>query len=183
MTVDEAKVYLRVAGSADDALIQLLLEAATEYAESYTRRELRANTWTLSLDEFGDEDCGDRISIRRDPVASVTSVTRLVLDVATVFASSNYYLKRLQQRSQIVLVDGADWPDDTDDREQAIVVTFVTAPHRALEQIKVGILRHLAYLYENRGDCGDCSSDVVRATSAHASGAAALYDQHRVARV
>ena len=43
----------------------------------------------------------------------------------------------------------------------------------------VEILRHVAYLYENRGDCDPSSA----ASSAKLSGATFLYDPFRVARI
>lgn len=198
VTIEEAKAYLRLVDSpeaTDDALLQLMLDAATEFAESYVRLELRANTWTLTIDSFseylddrwrGHEICDQRILLRRAPVASITSVTRLIAGVPTAVAASVYYLKKLVNWAEVVLAANQVWPTSpaTDDREQAIVVTFVTAPHRALEQIKLGILRHLAYLWENRGDCPDaCGTEAGRVTSALLSGAAGLYDQHRVPRI
>ncbi len=180
LSVKEAKEHLRITIDADDVYLTTLLEAATEFAEAYTGREYRVNTWTLSIDAFAD-----RIPICKDPLdasAPITSVTRLVSSVATTVASSVYYLKRGAQSSELLLDDGQSWPDDVDNREQAIVITFLTEVHSSLEQVKVGILRHVAYLYENRGDC-DLSVSGIVGNSAKLSGAAALYDQHRISRV
>lgn len=177
VSLDEAKAHLKVTNTKDDVLLTSLLEAVAEFAEIYTGRELRANTWTLEIDDFVD-----RICIRKDPVVSITTVTRLVATVATVVSASVYYLKKGVQSQEILLSDGQTWPTDVDDREQAIVITFLTEAHAAIEQARQGILRHVAYLYENRGDC-DLSVSGIVGDSAKLSGAAALYSQFRISRI
>jgi len=174
-----AKSWLKVDADADDQLLTLLLKVATEYAESYTRRDFRANTWTLLQDAFAD-----RILLRRDPVASITSVGRLVSGSYSSVSASVYYLKRGQQASEVLLVSGEDWPSDEDDREHAIQVVFATQAHRSVDQARLGILRHVAWLYENRGDCDPASGDAgVIGRGALLSGATSIYDQFRVSRV
>ena len=61
------KAYLRVTATSEDVLLQSLIDEATAWAESYTGRQFRANTWKLLLDEFAD-----RIDIRKTPVDEVT---------------------------------------------------------------------------------------------------------------
>jgi len=184
VTLEEAKSYLKLpAGPGpDDALLAVILLTATEIAESYTRRSFRPVTWKLTLDEF----C-DRIELRRDPVSAVSSITRLVANVATAVSSSVYYLKNGVQSSEVLLADGEDWPDDTDEREGAIVVNFATVAHRRIASAKDAILRLAAYLYENRGDCGDLnqvgSGPAVSTDSIKASGAHLILDQIRISRV
>lgn len=52
VTLDEAKSHLRVDYDDDDALIQELLQAATDYCESFLGRALIDQTWELALDSF-----------------------------------------------------------------------------------------------------------------------------------
>lgn len=180
--LSEAKEHLRLHSDADEALVQLLVNVATEAAEDYTRRDFRANTWKLLLDEFDS----DGICLRRDPVASVTSITHIVSGSPVTVAASTYYLKRGVVDSLILLAEDESWPTDTDVREQAIEVTFATMAHRRVESAKEAILRMVAHLYENRGDDaqlqragpGTSAVDLVRA-----SGASAILDQFRVSRV
>ncbi len=177
--IDEARDHMRLHSEEDDNLVSQIMLAALDAAESYTRRDFRANTYELLLDEFTD-----RICLRKDVVDSITSITRLVLTVVTAVPTSVYYLKRDVQGSEILLQDGQTWPADVDNREQAIKVTFATVAHDRLESAKSAILRLTAHLYENRGDCavitsgGTAALDVVRA-----SGAGAILDQFRVSRV
>ncbi len=179
ITIVEARDHMRLHSEEDDDLISQLILAALDAAESYTRRDFRANTYELLLDTFTD-----RICLRRDVVDSIDSVTRLVAAAEVTVPTTVYYLKRGVQASEILLQDGQTWPTDVDDREQAIKATFTTKPHGRLESAKSAILRLVAHLYENRGDCavitsgGTAASDVVRA-----SGAGAILDQFRVSRV
>lgn len=178
--IEEARDHLRLHSDADDGLLTRLILASTVAAESYTRRDLRANQWELLLDEFED-----RICVRRDPVATIDSVEHVVSGSDVTVPASTYYLKRGVQAWEILLAEDQAWPTDTDDREQAIKVTFTTeAPRRWIEPAKSAILRLVAHLYENRGDCDPVASggapmmDVVRK-----SGAGAILDQFRVSRV
>jgi uncharacterized phiE125 gp8 family phage protein len=174
VTVDEVRSWLRDPPTADNTLLQLLINVATDWAEKYTARELRANTWDLLLDEFST-----RICLQRDPVASITSITYLQDENPTPVpvASSVYYLKTLTQFAEVLLLEDQDWPTDVEDQEQAITVRFVTQAHPCLDQAKLAILRLVAWLYENRGDCEDAT------TAAKKSGAAFLLDQFRIGRV
>lgn len=180
ITAQEARDHLRLHSDADNTLLAQLVLVASDAAESYTRRELRANTWTLLLDEFSDPPGGDRICLRRDPVDTIDSVVHLVSGSGVTVVASTYFLKRGVQASEIVLDEDKSWPEDTDAREQAITVTFTTkADERWLETGRAGIFRIVAYLYEHRGDeVPTRVQDLVRA-----SGASAILDQFRISRV
>ena len=173
VSLDDMKTYMKVTADADDDLIIMMLNAATVWGENYTGREFRANTWALLLDEFSD-----RICLRRDPVVTITSVEYLVLNVFTVIAASVYYLKKNVQTSEVLLSEDEDWPDDLDDREQGITITFVTESYRyCSDSIMNGIKRHVAWWYANRGDCSDCDN------AAKQSSVQLIYDQFRISRV
>lgn len=168
----QVKDWLKIATTADDVLISGLIETAVVFGENYTGREFRANTWTLKLDCFTT-----RIELRRDPVASITSIgyDDSAGDAQTV-SSADYYLKKDVQLSEILLVPDSEWPTDVSEAEQFITVTFVTEAYRSDENIRDAMLRHIAHLYENRGDCS--TEDAAKA-----SGAAIIYDQFRIARI
>ena len=168
--IEDVKTHLKIETDADDVFLKPLIRTASEFAEKYIGRDLRVNTWTLLIDKFEA-----RICLLRDPVASITSVKHLVATVLTTVANTVYYLKKGIHRSEILLIDGQEWPTNTDTREHAIEIEFVTEAHPCLEQAKAGIMRHVAFLYENRGDC-DAAESVKK------SGASALYDQFRIPR-
>ncbi len=169
----DMKIYLKVTTATDDTLIQTLINVATIHGEKYTRRSFRVQTFTLLLDAFAD-----RIDLLRSPVDAVTFVKYLVSGSQVTVTSTVYWLKTLQQKSEILLDIGQTWPTDIDDREQAIEIEFTTTTYaQYVDVIALAIQRHVLYLYENRGDCGD-----IVATG-EISGANSIYDQFRVARV
>ena len=166
------KAYLRVSTATDDALIQAMIDAATEWGEKYTGRDFRAITWDLLLDCFED-----RIELRRDPVATITTVKHLVDGDFVTVADTVYHLKKLTQTSQILLNEEMEWPTNTDDREQAIEIRFVTEGYQCQAEIINAIKMIVAFWYSNRGDCPDCASAVKQ------SGATIIFDQFRISRI
>ncbi len=166
------KAYLKITTTTDDTLIQSMIDAATEWGEKYTGRDLRAITWDLLLDKFTD-----RIELRRDPVASVTSVKRLVSGSLVAVASTVFYLKKLVQSSEILLNEDQEWPTDADDREQVVEIRFVTEGFQCQDSIIDAIERIVAFWYRNRGDCRD-SREAARQT-----GATIILDGFRISRV
>lgn len=168
----DMKTFLKVTTTSDDVLIQSLIDSATEWGEKYTGREFRANQWKLLLDIFSE-----RIELRRDPVDVVDSITRLVDESPITVSTINYYLKKLTQRTEILLFNDKSWPTDADDREQAIEVNFTTKAYRCLNEIINAIKLHAANLYINRGDCPDSEE------AAKKSGATLFYEQFRIVRI
>ncbi len=172
VSLADMKLYLKITTTADDALIQAMIDSATEWGEKYTGRDFRAITWDLLLDRFTD-----RIELRRDPVASVTTVKHLVSGSLVTVPATVFYLKKLVQSSEILLNEDQVWPTNTDDREQVIEIRFVTEGFRCQDSIIEAIKRHVAFWYRNRGDCPDVK-DAARRT-----GVTIIYDQFRISRV
>ena len=171
--LDDMKAYMKVTSDADDDLIAMMLNAATVWGENYTGREFRVNTWALLLDAFAD-----RICLRRDPVASITSVEYLLSGTFTAIADTTYYLKKNVQNSEVLLSEDQSWPDDLDDIEQGIKIIFKTESYRfCSDAIMNGIQRHVAWWYANLGDCSDCDN------AAKQSSVTMVYDQFRISRV
>lgn len=167
----DMKTYLKITSSADDTLIQALIDSCTEFGENYTGRDFRVKDWRLSIDFFQA-----RIVLDRNPVASITTAKYLVSDALVTIASTVYYLKKLTQCAEILLQENQSWPIDIDDREQAIEIEFKTEAYYKDDQIIDAIKRNVLFAYENRGDC-----DTKEA--AQKSGAALIYDQFRISRI
>ena len=166
------KSYLKITTITDDALIQSMIDASTEWGEKYTGRDFRAITWDLLLDKFTD-----RIELRRDPVASVTTVKHLVDAVLVTVPATVFYLKKLVQSSEILLNENQEFPTNTDNREQVVEIRFVTEGFRCQDSIINAIERTVAFWYRNRGDCRNSGEASRR------SGATITYDQFRISRV
>lgn len=87
VSLTEAKAHLNRDHADDDALIQTLIAAATDYVEVFTHRALLTQIWDLKLDAF---PCG-AIELPKPPVTSVTSVTYTATDgTSTVWSSALY---------------------------------------------------------------------------------------------
>lgn len=158
LAIEEARKHLRLDTQADDAIVDLLILAALDIVEGFTGRELRENTWLVRLDCFAS-----RIPIDLHPVKQIDSITHVVAAAPVTIASTVYYLKHLPQSAEIVLGVDQEWPDDTDEIEQAIEITLTTAASKEHAAAgKLGALHVLTHLYENRGDVDLPVSDLVR---------------------
>lgn len=171
-----AKLFFRVDGNDEDALITALLKAARSACENYTKSSFMPQTWELTQDAFTDHETASEesgfhmgatprvcayertIHVARGPVASITSVVSYNSDnAASTVAASNYSLSG----DSIVLKDSASWP--TALREHAgVKLTYVAGYADAAsvpEDIKTAILMHMQSLYDNRG-CAEMSEGV-----------------------
>ena len=68
VSTSDAKTFLRVDGSTDDALISGLVAAATDMVEKRTRRSLINQTFRWSFDEFP----AGPVELPRSPVSSIS---------------------------------------------------------------------------------------------------------------
>jgi len=193
VTLTEAKAYMRVDGTDDDTLITDLIEAATDFVESYLRRALITQTWRLTLDwfprDYGRDEidisntitrapidyydrAGQSIELAYLPIQSVTSIETYDDDNnATTYSASNYYLD--DSGARITLVEGAVWPTDLRDRA-AIDVTYVAgygdSASDVPQSIRIGIRAMVQSMYENGMTCEGCFNPMYFASYR-------LYDQ------
>lgn len=173
VTLQEVKEYLRVDDSTDERIIRPFIETARRFCEEHTGRALMTQTLVLFLDAF--EDLNDPlweglrtgpylnkyknyVVLPRSPVVSVTHVkTHNDAGTATTFAASNYVIDNVREPSRIVLKTGITFPTELR-VANAIEVQYVagyTSQFGVPEPLRLGILQHIAYLYEHRGDMYD----------------------------
>ena len=196
------KNYLKVTSSADDTLITILIGAATDYAEGFTRRDFITREYETFRDFFSNSvsegyytfgenpvlgagvlnDTGNvGFELRRSPLQSVETINYLLNNVLTPVLAATFYNTVETDYSEVLTVDDASWPDDADRRLQAITITFKTGfgddETKMPNWVTEGILQHVANMYRNRGDCsgcGDIGGNLVPAT------AKLLYLQNRI---
>lgn len=169
--LSDMKTYMKLDACSDDNLIEGMIGAATEWGEKYTGREFTVNIWKLEIDCFEA-----RIEVRRSPVDTIDKVSHLVNALPVTVPSSVYYLKKGTFISEILLNDGQDWPTDTDEREQAIIIDFTTEQFRCGDSINNAIMRHVSFWYKNRGDCSGCDE------AASESDVKSLYNLFKIPR-
>lgn len=107
LTLAEAKAHLRVTNSAEDGLIQFLIESARDLCEQETGRALLPQTWELSLYCFADE-----MFLRHVPVASIASVKYTdVAGAEQTLPGTEYVLDSASDSvARVVLAPGKSWP-------------------------------------------------------------------------
>lgn len=172
ISLADAKAFLRVDGTADDALITMLIGVAVDSAEKYLRRSILTKSLILTMDgfPFSDDDAlvrlgsgthqvpptwitggYDEFDLPYPPVASVTSITTFnPANVGSVFSASAYIV----DNARVVLNQGFTWPLDLRDRA-AVKVEYVAGYGAANlpSSIKLGMMQHLVAMYECRTGC------------------------------
>lgn len=148
VTLAEAKAHLRVDGTADEALITALIDAATAHLDGYSGilgRALVTQTWALTMDSLP----GDGFKLSLPPIQSVTSITYVDSDGATqALASDQYVLSGDHVRPAY----GVTWPTPRDQAD-AVTVIFVVGYGDAADvpgPIKAAMLLMIGDLYANR---------------------------------
>lgn len=149
------KDYLKIDGTDDDAYITLLIQAVGNFFQDYTGRTLLTTTYETFRDFF---NC--YFLLKKSPFQSVESIEYLKDNTLTLVDSSIYYATKESIYSSILLAQNKSWPSDADCRLQAIKITFKAGYGDTSadipQEIIIGMLQHIADLYENRGDCNDC---------------------------
>ena len=170
LSLQEVKEYLRVDDSTDERVVRPLLETARRLAEEHMGRAIMSQTITFFVDAY-DELAdplweGTRtgpylnyyknyIVLPRPTVSSVTSVSTFDdADTETTMASSRYYVDSVREPARVVLRQGETFPTALR-VANAIKVVYVAGYANAYavpEPIKLGMLQHIAFMYEHRGD-------------------------------
>jgi len=170
ITLAEAKSYLRVDSSGDDALITSLIVSARMLCEEHMQRAIMSQTLQLFIDSTRDIDeplwegtrTGPYLNYYKNyidlPMPVISSVTHVKTyddaDNATIFASTRYYVDKARQPARVVLRTGETLPTALR-VANAIEVQYVTgysSANAVPEPIKFAIYQVLTYLYEHRGD-------------------------------
>lgn len=199
VTLDEAKAQLNIddGSNADDALLVAMIEAATAEAERFTGRALIARTLTLWRDawprRFADEPLWEglregpadlpgpaprALALPRPPLQGVVSVSTFdAKDVEAPYDAGNYVVDTASEPGRIVL-RGAAAPPLPGRAANGIKVVYTAGYGPAFADVPAplrhGILRSVAQLYTERGDC---SAEVA----AQSAGAWLLWQRYRVA--
>lgn len=156
VTLVKEHLKISVTDTSQDAFLELLIKAATNYAQKFMNRILINTTFKTF------RPCFTRFfSLRKAKATSVTSIQYLKDNVLTTVPSADYLLTQSNDYAQIHLVDGESWPTDVDNHPQAIEIVFVAGygadSSFVPDDIKIALLNHIAKMYESRGDC-DCTS-------------------------
>jgi len=169
----EIKAYCRADNDLDLDALLMMGKTARQFCEEFTNRAMQLQTLNLFLDSGVDQSgplwegmktgpdlnhYKNYITLARSPVSSVTSVETFDdNDVATTFDATKYYVDTLREPARITLRTGETFP--TAMRvANAIKVTYIVGYENVglvPEPLRLGMLMHVAYMYDQRGDMKD----------------------------
>lgn len=150
VSLDEAKLHLRVDGTEEDDYIAGRIAAAREACELEARRAFVTRTLDLSIACWPDYVLG----LPMPPLVSVTSISYTDVDgnVSTLSAS-NYVVNANVEPGLIIRKPSASWPSVALLPGPSIVVRYVAGFGTAADVpavYKQAILLTLGHMYENR---------------------------------
>lgn len=153
VTLDEAKEHLRVTHDEEDLLIDRLIRAATEDAETFQGRSYITRTLRLYLDRF--PGAAGVIYLPMPPAASVETVTyRNHSGGEHVIEADRYVMDLARSPGRIAPAPGHSWPAVSLLPVGAVSVTYRAGygdgPEAVPDAIRQAILLTVGHLYENR---------------------------------
>jgi uncharacterized phiE125 gp8 family phage protein len=177
VTLDVAKLHLRIDFDDEDALISGLISAAREYCEQVIQRAIYNQTYVLSLDQFNYGDWRSTIPMeRRNPLrfsalwesmalrlpmprlVSVTSITYLdTTGTLQTLDPSTYNVDTASEPARIVPAINLTWPTTDYYIPGSVKVTYVAGSYgdgvetdTCPASIRQAILLLLGHWYGNR---------------------------------
>ena len=201
------KEHIVVTTSLNDNILQLYLDAAIQFAENYTGKDLITRTYQTFRDFFPNPSQNEGyypfgrvptgatsiipstvgnvgFELRRSPLQAVNAITYIDSDGNSQTVDSTiYYFTVEEDYSEVLLInDDSTWPENAFTRLQSIQIEFATGIGDTSTDIpacwQVAIMEHAAMLWANRGDCSD--SGCMKMLPAAAK---AFYDQKRIIKL
>jgi len=157
ISLQDAKDFCRIDNTADDSLIQVLIDTVIMSCEKITNRVLREATYLgqFSRLEYSNFERYPYVDIHRSPVSSVTSVQiwdgTAYTDEPNLFQNVDGYPRILFNEYGHSVPRGVAFNDDV---AYPLQITFTAGygdgqvPPQLINAMKA----HILFLYENRGD-------------------------------
>jgi uncharacterized phiE125 gp8 family phage protein len=157
VSTSELKSQLRITGTDQDTMLDLLISVARQHVEDYLRVQIMTATWELYLDEF--PATGECIYIQKSPVTAISSIKYLDSSgVEQTWSATEYSCDYNSTPCRIYEAYGYSWPTVRDIRN-CIYIRFVAgyaADYKIFQEkfklMKQAILMVAASLYENPTD-------------------------------
>lgn len=152
ITVDELKLFARIDGTEEDALLEGFIIGVREAAELYLGRALMTQTIRMVLDIWPETGI---LELPQPPLLSISQVaTRDELGVETVYAASNYYVVTESIPGQLIIRNSCTPPSNTVRFTAGYIVDFIAGYGDDAEDvpqvIKEGLKVWATYVYEQR---------------------------------
>jgi uncharacterized phiE125 gp8 family phage protein len=179
ITVDEAKMQLRITNSTEDNFITDLIAVSTDLLQEHCHRKFLQQTMEGWLDidnlmsAWWDGSITAAITAIQSlrvielpwtPTISVSSVSVFSMDDVETQVDANTYrvdAVDLGMPTRITLKESSIWPGGSYRNQNSLKVRWLSGYGPAATDVPVAlraaIKQMVAYLYNNRGDCsGDC---------------------------
>ena len=167
ITVDELKLWAKIFNSAQDGLLQTIINGVTLQAERYTKKSFITKEYETKRDVFGDLDESPNpgftnlnncpVVLRRSPFVKVESITYISDGSPVVMPEADYQVATKEAYSQVYTTDSSSWPTIDTDVVQPITINFKAGFGETADDvpddIKDAILAHATAVYKNSGDC------------------------------
>jgi len=156
VSLDEAKLYLRVDNTAEDDAISLLIAASRGLFERETGLILLRQSWQLTLDKWPvrSADSHRRVYLPLRPILGVASVVVSVGGVAVNVPDTDYHLDADASPPRLTEQAAGLWPKP-DVPAAGITIDFDAGFGDAVETVpaplRLAVLKLVAEAYENRG--------------------------------
>jgi len=106
VTLEEARIHLRVTYTEQDSVITQLIKTARQWAEEFTGRAFLTQTWDWKLERFPEF-----FDVPRPPLQSVTSIKYIDTNgTEQTLAASEYTVDSARDPGRIVPAYGKSWP-------------------------------------------------------------------------
>ena len=148
LTVQEAKDFLRVEGTADDNVLDTLITAARLHAENILSRSLVTKTYEARADYMHDG-----FILPRPNLISVTSIKYNDTDgVQQTLAADQYVADIYSAPARIVPAYGVYWPRARLEPNSVIIeyIAGYGSAEDVPQNIKQAMLLHIGHMFENR---------------------------------
>jgi uncharacterized phiE125 gp8 family phage protein len=151
VTLADAKAYLRVEHSDDDAVITALIAGARSHVEAQTRRALITQSWRLIRDSW---PCDGRIAVAPSPLRQITAGRVYRLDGTTRALDLQAFVSDLGATPSIISF--LSWSLPAPGRPVAgieidVEVGYGSGPANVPDPLRQAIKLLVSHWYENRG--------------------------------
>lgn len=152
MSIEEAKLHLRVDGFTDDVVIASLIRQSREWCEGYQNRKYITQTLELVLDSFPDTNY---IELKNcSPIQSVESFKYYDdSGLEHIFDSSNYIVDNDSFVNRITLGHYKSWPGVQLQPVNSVRIRFTAGygdtSDKVPETIKWAMVLHMKILYDD----------------------------------
>ncbi len=145
--LSEARDFLKISHTDEDAMITTYIRAATRACEGFTGRKLIKQQWQLTLNDWGD----GVIQIPLSPLLSVDKIEYWNEGVFVEIASSSFLLDNVSYQARILPQTGYQWPEPTSDVAGiriAVSAGFGESQNDVPQDIRLGLLQWVAAVYD-----------------------------------